>query len=340
MENPVLVEVTRGPLVESIHRGSLAVVDGDGRIVFSVGDIDKPSFPRSAVKPFQALPFVESGAADRFGFGDAELALSMASHNAEPRHVETVRAMLGAAGLDDSCLACGPHWPARHDDQGALHLAGLKPGRIHNNCSGKHSGFLCTCVVTGADPRGYETAEHPVMREVIAAGASMTGTPHATDICGTDGCSIPTFAVSPRALAHGFARFVTGVGLSATRARAAERLRLAAAAEPLMVAGTGRFCSRAMAALGSQALVKTGAEGVFIGAIKELGLGIALKIDDGATRASEAVMARALMALLKLTPDDPAYAELSDLASPRVKTWAGVAVGEVRTTEALDGLAA
>ena len=112
MENPVLVEVTRGPIVESFHRGSVAIVDGDGRLVFGVGDIERPSFPRSAVKPFQALPFVESGAADRFGFGDAELALSMASHNAEPRHVETARAMLAAAGLDEGCLACGPHWPA------------------------------------------------------------------------------------------------------------------------------------------------------------------------------------------------------------------------------------
>lgn len=338
MENPVLVEVTRGPIVESFHRGSVAIVDGDGRLVFGVGDIERPSFPRSAVKPFQALPFLESGAADRFGFGNAELALSMASHNAEPRHVETARAMLAAAGLDEGCLACGPHWPGRHVDQGELHRRGEQPGRIHNNCSGKHTGFLCTCVVTGADPRGYEKAEHPVMREVIAAGASMTGTPHATDICGTDGCSIPTFAVAPRALAHGFARFVTGVGLTATRARAAERLRLAAAAEPFMIAGTGRFCTRTMMALGDRVLVKTGAEGVFIAAVKELGFGVALKIDDGAGRASEAVMARILIDLLKLTPDDQGYAEMRDLAGPSVKSWAGELVGEIRVTAALDGV--
>lgn len=338
MENPVLVEVTRGPIVESFHRGSVAIVDGDGHLLFGVGDIERPSYPRSAVKPFQALPFVESGAADRLGFGDAELALAMASHNAEPRHVETVRAMLSAAGLDESCLACGPHWPARHADQGALHKADMKPGRIHNNCSGKHTGFLCTCAVTGADPRGYEKADHHVMREVIAAGASMTGTPHATDICGTDGCSIPTFAVAPRALAHGFARFVTGVGLTATRARAADRLRLAAAAEPFMVAGTGRFCTRVMTALGTRVLVKTGAEGVFIGAVKELGLGIALKVDDGAGRASEAAMAAILIDLLKLSPDDPGYDEMRQLANPPVKSWAGETVGEIRVTGALGGL--
>lgn len=338
MDNPVLVEVTRGTVVESRHRGSVAIVDGDGRLVFGLGDIEMPSFPRSAVKPFQALPFVESGAADRFGFGDAELALSMASHNAEARHVDTVRAMLGAAGLDEGCLACGSHWPGRHADQGALHRIGATPGRVHNNCSGKHSGFLCTCVVTGADPRGYEKADHPVMREVIAASASMTNTAHATDLSGVDGCSIPTFAIAPRPLAHGFARFVTGVGLTATRARAAERLRLAAAAEPFMIAGTGRFCTRTMTALGDRVLVKTGAEGVFIGAIKELGLGIALKIDDGAARASEVVMARLLIDLLKLTPDDPGYAEMQDLANPKVKSWAGEEVGEIRVTGTLAGL--
>jgi L-asparaginase II len=338
MDNPVLVEVTRGSVVESRHRGSVAIVDGDGRLVFSLGDIEMPSFPRSAVKPFQALPFVESGAADRFGFGDAELALSMASHNAEARHVDTVRAMLAAAGLDEGCLACGPHWPGRHADQGALHRIGATPGRVHNNCSGKHSGFLCTCVVTGADPRGYEKADHPVMREVIAASASITNTAHATDLSGVDGCSIPTFAIAPRPLAHGFARFVTGVGLTATRARAAERLRLAAAAEPFMIAGTGRFCTRAMTALGDRVLVKTGAEGVFIGAIKELGLGIALKIDDGAARASEVVMARLLIDLLKLTPDDAGYAEMQDLANPKVKSWAGEEVGEIRVTGTLAGL--
>lgn len=338
MTEPVLVEVTRGPVVESHHRGAIAVVDGDGRLVAALGDIDRPSFPRSAVKPFQALPLIESGAADRFGFGDAELALAMASHNGEARHLAVARSMLARAGLDEGCLECGPHWPNRMDDQAALHRAGLKPLRLHNNCSGKHSGFLCTCVAMGVEPAGYVAASHPMMAEVIAAGAALTGAPIGQDVCGTDGCSIPTFAISPRHLAHGFARFVTGVGLGPERARAAERIRLAAAAEPFMVAGTGRFCTRAMAALGGRALVKTGAEGVFIAAIKSLGVGVALKIDDGAARASEVAMANLLIKLLDIGPDDPAYAELTALARVPINDWNGKPVGEVRAAEALTGL--
>lgn len=338
IDNPVLVEVTRGPLVESRHRGALAVVDGDGRLVFSIGDIDRPVFPRSAVKPFQALPLIESGAADRYGFGEAELALAMASHSGEARHLAGVRAMLARVGFDEGCLECGPHWPAREADRAALYRAGLRPSPIHNNCSGKHAGFLCTCAMTGVDPRGYVDAAHPVMAEVIAAGEALTGAPHGADVCGVDGCSIPTFAVSPRRLAHGFARFVTSVGLGPERARAADRLRRAAAAEPFMVAGTGRFCTRAMMALGERALVKTGAEGVYIAALKDLGLGVALKIDDGATRASEVVMAEVLIRLLGLAGDDPAHEELSALAHPDVRNWAGARVGDIRLAGAFDGL--
>lgn len=337
-DNPVLVEVTRGGVVESRHRGAVAIVDGDGRLVFSVGDIDLPSFPRSAVKPFQALPFVESGAADRYGFGDAELALAMASHNGEARHVAVARSMLSRAGLDEGCLECGPHWPFDMGAQAELHRVGAAPLRIHNNCSGKHSGFLCTCASSGIDPRGYVKAAHPIMAEVIAAGEAMTGSPHGEDVCGIDGCSIPTFAIAPRCLAHGYARFVTGVGLGVERKTAAERLYRAATSEPFMVAGTGRFCTRAMTALGDRALVKTGAEGVYAAALRDLGLGVALKIDDGATRASEVVMANLLLELLAIGPDDPAYAELSVLAHPEIRSWAGEPAGEIRLTAALDGL--
>jgi L-asparaginase II len=247
--------------------------------------------------------------------------------------------MLARVGLDETCLECGAHWPLRFEEHAGLSRAGLKPLPIHNNCSGKHSGFLCTCASRGIDPKGYVKAEHPVMAEVIAAGEAMTGSPHGRDVCGIDGCSIPTFAISPRCLAHGYARFVTGIGLGPERAKAAERLRRAAAAEPFMIAGTGRFCTRAMTALGDRALVKTGAEGVYIAAIKSLGLGVALKIDDGATRASEVVMATILMALLKIGEGDPAHTELSALANPALANWNGLKVGEIRASEALSAFA-
>ncbi|WP_181702016.1 asparaginase [Chthonobacter albigriseus] len=337
MDNPVLVEVTRGNVVESRHRGAIAVVDGDGRLVLGVGDIERPVFPRSAVKAFQALPLIESGAADRYGFGNAELALAISSHNGEERHVETARRMLAAAGLDEGCLECGPQWPERGKDQAVLHRAGLNPGRIHNNCSGKHSGFLCTAACTGEDPAGYVKAEHPVMRAVVAAGEEMTGAKHASDRMGIDGCSIPTFAIPLQSIALGFARFATGVGLSPARRAACDRLRKAAAAEPFMVAGTGRFCTKAMTLLGERAFVKTGAEGVFTAALPEQGLGIAVKIDDGAARASEVVTADLLKRFLSGL-DDRLTAGLDSLRRPAIQDRTGVTVGELRPTAAVSGI--
>lgn len=330
MANPVLVEVTRGDVVESRHRGAIAVVDAAGRTVFAVGDVERPAFPRSAVKAFQALPLVESGAADRFGFGDRELALAVSSHNGEEAHVALARSMLARAGLDEGCLACGAQWPQRGPDQARLHRMGAPAARIHNNCSGKHAGFLCAAVQMGTDPAGYNRADHPLMREVVAAVEAMTGAPHGADVCGTDGCSIPTFAIPIAAMARGFARFVTGEGLSPERARACARLRDAAMAEPFMVAGTGRFCTAAMAALGGRAFVKTGAEGVFTAAIPGRGLGLAVKIDDGAARASEAVTAALLTELLGLDADDPARATLDRLAAPEIRSWAGELCGGLR----------
>lgn len=326
MGNPVLAEVMRGSVVESRHAGSAVVVDADGGVVFALGDVDRPVFPRSAVKAFQALPLIESGAADRYGFGNAELALAISSHNGEERHVATARRMLAAAGLHEGCLECGPQWPERGKDQAVLHRMGAKAGRIHNNCSGKHAGFLCTAAATGVDPAGYVTAAHPVMRAVIAAGEAMTGALHSPDRMGIDGCSIPTFAVPLRAVAEGFARFATGVGLSRERKAACDRLRRAAAAEPFMVAGTGRFCTAAMTALGERAFVKTGAEGVFTAALPEQGLGIAIKIDDGAARASEVAMA----ALLARYLGDGAAETIAELIRPVIRDRNGTAVGEIR----------
>lgn len=335
MDNPVLVEVTRGTSVECRHRGAAVVVDAAGRVVAAIGDIERPVFPRSAIKAFQALPLLESGAADRFGFADEELALAISSHNGEPGHVDTARRMLARAGLHEGCLECGPQWPDRLADQQRLARMGAAGGRIHNNCSGKHAGFLCVAAATGADPRGYVRGDHPVMRQVVAAMAEMTGASHDAQMSGTDGCSIPTFAIPLRALAHGFARFASGEGLGPQRRAAAERLRAAAAAAPFMVAGSGRFCTRAMEALGRRAFVKTGAEGVFTLALPETGLGVALKIDDGASRASEVVAASLLQTLLRLQPGEAGADSIAALARPVIRDRNGTPVGEVRAAEAL-----
>ena len=232
MANPVLVEVTRGNRVESRHRGAIAVFDADGRSVFSAGNVDKAIYPRSAVKAIQALALIESGAADAFGYGKRELALAQASHGGEPAHVAIAAAMLHAAGLDEGALECGTQWPSHSATAAALGAAGENPSALHNNCSGKHAGFLAVARHSGFPIEGYVKPDHPVQRLIRDALESLTGAAHHADDCGIDGCSIPTYAVPLTALAVGFASFGSGQGLAPERAAAARRLFDAAVAEP------------------------------------------------------------------------------------------------------------
>jgi len=336
MDDGVLVEVTRGSRVESQHRGVAAVVDAEGAVVFQVGDIDAPVFPRSAVKAIQALPLLETGAADRFGLTDAEIALACASHSGEAAHAAAAAAMLHKAGRDGSCLECGAHWPIGADAAHVLAAAGECPSALHNNCSGKHSGFVCVACATGADIEGYIHPDHPVMREVTEALAGVTGATLDEANRATDGCSIPTYAVPLRSLALGFARFGSGHGLGSARAAAARRIRAAVAAHPFMVAGTGRFDTELMVALGTRAFVKTGAEGVHCGALPELGFGFALKCDDGAGRAAEVVTAALVRHFLR--PQDEPASTLDRLARPRLHNWNGIIVGELRPAGAVQAL--
>jgi L-asparaginase II len=328
MSDPVLVEITRGGVVESFHHGALAVLDADGKVVLSLGDIDRPIFPRSAVKGFQALPLIETGAAEKFGLTDAEIAMACASHSGEPRHAETAARTLAKAGLDATCLECGAHWPMGEKATRALAASGAMPSALHNNCSGKHSGFVCVAVQEGFDPKGYIQPAHPLMREITASLAAMTDYDLTKTAVGVDGCSIPTFAVPLRNIAHGFAKFGSGQGLGPARAKAAARLRKAVAAEPFFVAGSERFDTVVMEALRERAFIKTGAEGVYCAALPEVGLGIALKIEDGAGRAAETVMAALLARFLKLSEAEAA------IVVPRtdfsMKNWNGIEVGRMR----------
>ena len=331
--NPVLVEAWRGSAVESRHHGALAVMDADGAVLAALGDIDLPVFPRSAVKVLQALPLLESGAAARFGLNGAELALACASHNGESAHTQTAAAVLGKAGLDLSALECGTHWPYHEHAARALAAAGQAPSTLHNNCSGKHAGFVCLgCQLAGdRDPRGflsgYVRPDHPVMREVTAVLQAATGFDLAHASAGTDGCSIPTYAIPLRHLAHAFARIGTGTGLSAGHAAAARQLREAVAGAPFVVAGSGRFDTRVMERFGERVFCKVGAEGVYCAALPQRGLGVALKIDDGATRGAEVVMATLIEALVE---HDAAEAGLlHDLGSPTLHNWNGIAVGRL-----------
>tara|TARA_R110002020_G_scaffold133617_10_gene298110 strand:+ start:1188 stop:2210 length:1023 start_codon:yes stop_codon:yes gene_type:complete len=339
MTNPVLVEVTRGPRVESRHRGALAIVDAGGRTLLALGAVDAPVFPRSAVKIFQALPLVESGAADAAGLTEAELALACSSHNGEAVHVDGARAILAKAGATEAALECGPQWPALGPDQDILRRTGTPPGAVHNNCSGKHAGFVCAVAHMGHSVEGYVKEDHPVQVLIHEILSEITGASLEADVCGIDGCSIPTWAVPVENLAAAFAKVASGSGVSPERGAALTRLRKACCAHPVEVAGTDRFCTDVMARFGDAAYVKTGAEGVYCAAIPASGLGVAIKIDDGGTRGSEAVMAAVLQALVARTDDDRGF--LDRWAKQPVETRRGYVAGTIRASKDLtDALAA
>jgi len=335
MSNPVAVEVLRGGHVESAHRGAVAVSDADGRLLLEFGDVSQPVFPRSAVKSIQALPLIESGAADALGFGDRELALACASHRGEEAHVDMARSMLASVGRDEVALECGSHWPNNPAAGVALARRGGSPTALHNNCSGKHSGFVCTCVHRGIDHRGYVGYAHPMQSWIREAMEDVTGAKHDTSNSATDGCSIPTYAAPLASLAFGFARMATGQGLAAGRARAAKRLLSACMAEPFFMSGSDSVDLALIEAGQGRIFVKSGAEGVFCGALPELGLGIALKCDDGAERAGAAMIAAVLARLLE--PDDALSARFAELARPAVLSRKGEAVGRIRPTAVLTG---
>lgn len=329
MINPVLVETVRGGIVDLRHRGAVAVADADGRLVWTTGDVDRPVYPRSAVKLFQALPLVESGAADRYGLSDRQLALACSSHSAEEGHVETAEAMLEAAGLGEPDLACGGHWPVFSRKQLIEFVrAGKNPNHLHNNCSGKHAGFLCAACHQEMDKSGYIAAEHEIQRQVRAAQEDMTGFSLEGATAAIDGCSIPAYAFPLRTLAHGFARAATGQKLGAERAKAAKRLMEACMANPWFTAGTDRFCTRVMEAGEGAVYAKTGADGVYIAALPEAGLGVALKCDDGSGPAAEIMLASVLLRLLG--QDDAIRERLEPLSRRILDNWNGIEVAEIR----------
>lgn len=332
MTNPVLVEVTRGRHVESRHAGAVAVVDAQGKTVLSIGDIDLPVFPRSAVKALQALPLVASVAVERYGLTDAEIALACASHSGEPAHASTAAGVLAKLGRDVGCLECGSHWPMDQKAARELAVTGAEPSALHNNCSGKHSGFVCLACAMDVDPTGYVRPDHKVQVTVRGALQEMTGATHSVENHGIDGCSIPSYPVPLRALALGFAKFGTGTNMPTDFARAAVRIRAAVASNPFMVAGTQRFDTRMMEALGARVFMKTGAEGVYCASFPELGYGVAIKCDDGAGRAAEIAMASIIRNFLSL--DEREAQLLEEATMPIQKNWNGLAVGRMKPTEA------
>lgn len=322
-----LVETTRGPILESRHFGHAVVARANGEIVEAWGDPDKIVLPRSSAKMLQALPLLESGAGAHLS--SEQLALACASHSGEQRHVDRVASWLADLGLDEAALKCGPQ--ASRDDalRDQMIRQGMPPSRIHNNCSGKHAGFLTLSKHLGAS-LDYVDPEHPVQKAVRAAfedSCDETSTDY-----GIDGCSAPNFAASLHGIARAMAVFATAGSGTSARDAAMVALREAMMQHPELVSGKGKACAAFMTASHGGAAVKTGAEGFFVAILPKSGLGVALKIEDGATRASEAAMAALLVRLGVVDADDP---EIARFLAPRIRNWDGLDVGGIRVVPAL-----
>ena len=326
MSNPILVELSRGPMVESVHCGALAIAKSNGELLVSLGDVRRPVFPRSAVKAFQCLPLITSGAAEALGYGDREISIACASHSGTPAHADLAASMLARAKLTEAAL-CGAHEPMHEASARALAASGAKPSQLHNNCSGKHSA-MCGCAVHHKeDPAGYWLPDHPVQQRIAKVLSAYTGEALGADVRGTDGCSAPNWAIPVASLATAFARFITAEGPGKAHRAASERITRAVWAAPDMVAGPGRLDTLVMSKVPGKVFMKTGAEGVYCGAFPHLGIGFAVKIDDGTKRASEAVM-QALLA--HVLPETRGIADGSV-----IKNWRGAEVGTMKVSDAV-----
>jgi len=332
--NPILVEVVRGTMVESRHRGAIAVVAPDGTVVRSIGDVTREMYPRSSIKPVQALPLIETGAADAFGFGNVEIALACASHLGEARHVTAVRAALEKVNGTPEMLECGAQPPASRAAEHEIIRAGEPPHALHNNCSGKHTGMIATALHKGENPAGYTAITHPVQQRILGVFESMTGCDLSRAPRGIDGCSVPVWAMPLGNLALAMARMADPSDQPEIRQNAAARIRAAMAAEPFYVHGSNTFATDVMNIAGPDVLVKGGAEGVFIAILPALGLGVAIKIDDGAERAAELAMIHTLEQIGALTDDQ--CTALKDRLDPIQTNWSGREVGSLQPGTALN----
>ena len=317
----------RGSVVESVHNVSVAVVDAAGGLRAYSGDPDVVAFARSAVKPIQALPLIQRGVAERYGLDSREIALCCASHSGEPYHVATARSILRKVGVDESALACGPHAPYHEPSAAALSGQGEAPGRIHNNCSGKHAGMLALACSQGWPVAGYQLPAHPVQQLMLETIAEWTGMPPDDIPIAVDGCGVATFALPLKRMAAAFARFAAGARRGDP---APARIATAMTQHPEYVAGTGRLCTALMRAADGRLIAKTGAEGVYCAAVPGAELGVALKVEDGAKRAAEPAVLAVLRALGLLSDD--AMADLAEFALPSIRNTRGEIVGAIRAS--------
>ena len=326
------IEATRGELVESVHRVSVAVADLHGRLVAESGDPDLVTYWRSAAKPFQALPLVADGAADRFGLTPQELAWCCASPSSEPEHLAVTDAILAKLGLTEQALACGPHTPL----SAAVAEEALRKGtRITprwSNCSGKHAGMLALALHHGWTVEGYHVLAHPVQQRIIEELLRWTGIARDDIYCSVDGCNTVCYGLSLRGMAVAYARF------GGEEDGAAGRLRQAMTRYPAMVGGTGRPCTDLMAAFGGGLIAKIGAEGVYSAALPQHGLGISLKAEDGDMRSAPLALVSVLHQVLSRLKDDRGLAALKGSphhATVPIRNTRGIVTGALSASGSL-----
>lgn len=332
-----LVAVTRGDLDESIHYAAVVVANAEGQIVASAGSPATITYMRSSAKPLQVLPLIESGAADHFRLTPSEIAVVIASHSGEPRHVDTVRGILAKIGLGPDHLMCGTHTPFHRPTARRLAKEGTAPSVLHSNCSGKHSGMLALAVFRGVTPAGYFLPEHPVQREILGAVASMAGCDPSRIPLGVDGCTVPTFGLSLAESARAYAKLMEPESFQGPRRLAAHRVVDAMMAHPEMVAGEGRLDTDLMIAAQGQIVAKAGAEGYYCVGFrrKGKGYGLAVKVSDGDNdRARSAILLRAMGDLQLLTDDR--IATLRETHLPPIKNRRGDVVGRVEARFSLE----
>ncbi|NRF92776.1 asparaginase [Paenibacillus frigoriresistens] len=323
-----IVRIFRGSITESIHRVHLAVVNTGGTLLHQAGDPQLLTFARSTAKLIQALPVIESGAADHFGLTDAEIALCCASHNGEAEHVSTAHGILGKLGYHHEHLQCGAHEPYHAPTAQAMRERGESPSSLHNNCSGKHSGMLALCAHLGASPDTYMSIQHPVQQLMLDAVCAMTGVPKPEMQLGIDGCGVPVFGMRIDQLALAFARLGRPDELPQARANACQRIVAAVRKYPQFLAGSDRFDTRLIEVTGGRIIGKMGAEGIFAVTIPEQGLGFVLKIEDGHVRALYPAVVEALKQLSLLSESE--VSELASYHTPTIHNWQGTEVGIIR----------
>jgi L-asparaginase II len=322
-----VVEVTRGSVVESRHRVHIAVAHAERGLVASAGNAGLVSFVRSAIKMFQALPLVEGGGVEQFDLTTEELAVCTASHGGEPFHVAAARSILRKADASEDLLACGPHPPMHPSSADALAACHQTPGRIHNNCSGKHAGMLAFATLRGWPHADYHRPYHPVQQRVIDTIAHWMDVPVSAIVIGVDGCGLPTFALPLDRVAHGCARIAAA---ATDGGSAAARVIDAMLTRPAYVAGTDRLCTDLMVAAGGRLFAKVGAEGYYCVGVPHARLGIALKVEDGAKRAAEPAVLAVLRALNLV--NDSELDILARYARPDILNTRGEIVGMLRVS--------